>query len=81
MPKIVSAPGWLSLGPSIPLPLGKYKCAIAYTSAEKGDKTVGKWDVVLQSGGDGNEKFLFSGILAGTSGANKQIEGVFAIVT
>lgn len=80
MSKIVSAPGWLSLGSSIPLPLGKYKYAIVYTSAEKGNKTVGNWDVVLQQGGDGNEKFLFSGKLTGTSGANKQIKGVFAIV-
>lgn len=75
-----AAPSWLSFGPSIPLPLGKYKYTIVYTSAEKADKTVGNWDVVLQQGGDGNEKFLFSGKLAGTSGANKQIEGVFAVV-
>ena len=75
-----AVPSWLSFGPSIPLPLGKYKYTIVYTSAEKADKTVGNWDVVLQQGGAGNEKFLFSGKLAGTSGVNKQIEGVFAVV-
>jgi hypothetical protein len=74
-----SVPSWLSFGPSIPLPLGKYKYTITYISAEKADKTVGNWDVVLQQGGAGNEKFLFSGKLVGTSGVSKQIEGVLTI--
>jgi Family of unknown function (DUF6311) len=74
-----AVPSWLSFGPSIPLPIGKYKYSIIYSSAEKADKTVGNWDVVLQQGGDGNEKFLFSGKLAGTSGVNKLIEGVLTI--
>ncbi len=76
-----AVPSWLSFGPSIPLPLGKYKYSIIYSSAEKADKTVGNWDVVLQHGGAGNEKLLFSGKLSGTSGVNKQIEGIFTITT
>jgi hypothetical protein len=79
MPKIASVPGWLSFGPSIPLPLGKYKYTIVYRSPEKIDKTVGKWDVALKQGGDENEKFLYSGKLTGTAGVNKQIEGVLTI--
>jgi hypothetical protein len=74
-----ATPNWLSFGPSMPLPLGRYKYNITYVSAEKADKTVGNWDVVLQQGGERNEKFLFSGKLTGTSGANKQIEGVFSV--
>jgi Family of unknown function (DUF6311) len=76
----LAVPSWLSFGPSISLPLGKYKYNITYISNEKADKTVGNWDVVLQQGGAGNEKFLFSGKLVGTSGTSKQIEGVFSIV-
>jgi Family of unknown function (DUF6311) len=74
-----AAPSWLSFGPSIPLPLGKYRYSIVYSSAEKANKAVGNWDVVLQQNGAGNEKFLFSGKLLGTSGVNKQIEGVLTI--
>jgi hypothetical protein len=64
--------------------MGRYEFTLTYASNEKVsvDKTtlaVGNWDVVLQQGGAGNEKFLFSGKLMGTSGATKQIEGVFAI--
>ena len=76
-----SVPSWLSFGPSIPLPLGKYEYSIVYTSTEKADITVGKWDVVLQQGGAGNEKSLSSGKLAGTSGVNKNIAGVFTITS
>jgi hypothetical protein len=79
-PKDPKISGWLSFGPSIPLPIGKYKYTIVYISAEKANKTVGNWDVVLQQGGAGNEKFLFSGKLAGTSGENKRIEGIFTVV-
>jgi Family of unknown function (DUF6311) len=70
---------WLSFGPSIPLPVGKYKYAIIYVSTEKAKTTVGNWDVVLHQNKAGKEKSLFSGKLAGTSGSNKQMEGVFTI--
>lgn len=73
-------PSWLSFGPSMPLPLGKYKYNFTYSSTEKVDITVGNWDVVLQQGGTGNEKSLFSGKLVGTFGSDKQIEGVFTIL-
>jgi Family of unknown function (DUF6311) len=84
VPKDSKQAGWLSFGPSLPLPVGRYEFTLTYVSNEKVsvDKTtlaVGNWDVVLQQGGAGNEKFLFSGKLMGTSGATKQIEGVFAI--
>jgi hypothetical protein len=35
--------------------------------------------VVLQQGGAGNEKSLFSGKLMGTSGATMQLDGVITI--
>jgi hypothetical protein len=73
-------PSWLSFGPLMPLPLGKYNYIITYTSTETDSTTVGNWDVVLQQGGSGNEKTLFSGKLVGTSDSNKQIEGVFSIL-
>jgi hypothetical protein len=72
-------PGWLSFGPAIALPIGKYKYNMIYSSTEKTNKTVGNWDVVLQQGTPGNEKTLFSGKLNGTNGANKTIEGNFEI--
>lgn len=75
----LAIPNWLSFGPSMPLPLGKYKYNLTYSSAEKADKTVGNWDVVLQQGGAGNEQRLFSGPLTGTSGINRLIEGEFII--
>lgn len=83
-PKDPKQAGWLSFGPSLPLPVGKYKYTLAYVSNEKlsAEKTalpVGNWDVVLQQGGAGNEKSLFSGKLVGTSGAIKQLDGIFTI--
>jgi Family of unknown function (DUF6311) len=72
---------WLSYGPSIPLPLGKYKYTIVYSSAEKTDQTVGNWDVVLLHGDADNRQTLFSGKLNGTAGVNKQIEGEITIAT
>ncbi len=76
----MTVPSWLSWGPSKPLPLGKYKFSLTYSSAEKNTSIVGNWDVVLQQGGPGNEKSLFSGKLVGTLGANKEIEGEFNIL-
>ncbi len=84
VPKDSKQAGWLSFGPSLPLPVGKYKFTLTYASNEKLNtgKTalpVGNWDVVLQQGGAGNEKSLFSGKLMGTAGATQQIDGVFSI--
>jgi Family of unknown function (DUF6311) len=79
VPKNPKQAGWLSFGPSLPLPVGKYKFSLTYLSQEKTTQRVGKWEVVLQQGSAGNEKILFSGDLSGTSGASKQIEGVLAV--
>jgi Family of unknown function (DUF6311) len=79
-PKDPEVPGWLSFGPSLALPMGRYKYAINYASNEKVGTTVGNWDVVLQQGGTGNEKSLSSGKLNGSLGAVKQIEGVFVVL-
>jgi hypothetical protein len=84
VPKDPKTAGWLSWGPSLPLPVGMYKYTLSYVSNEKSntDQTalpVGNWDVVLQQGGAGNEKSLFSGKLMGTSGTIKQLEGVINI--
>jgi hypothetical protein len=79
VPKDPRNAGWLSWGPSLPLPIGKYKFTLSYISNEKPTLPVGKWDVVLQQGGAGNEKSLFSGKLMGTSGATMQLDGVITI--
>jgi Family of unknown function (DUF6311) len=79
VPKDPKNAGWLSWGPSLPLPIGKYKFTLSYISNEKSTLPVGNWDVVLQQGGAGNEKSLFSGKLAGTSGATVLLDGVITI--
>jgi hypothetical protein len=79
IPKEPKQSGWLSFGPSLPLPVGKYKFSLTYLSQEQAAQMVGKWDVVLQQGGAGNEKTLFSGNLSGTASAHEQIDGVFNV--
>lgn len=79
VPSNPDIPGWLSYGPSLPLPVGRYKFNIVYSSAENAKQTVGKWDVIFPEGGSGNEKTVAAGVLLGTTGGNKQIEGVLTI--
>jgi hypothetical protein len=81
VPKDPKLTGWLSFGPSIPLPVGQYKFNISYVSNEKIGSYVGNWDVVLQQGVVGKEKVLSAGKLIGSYGVLKQITGEFAVVT
>ncbi len=66
--------GWLSYGPSVALPAGKYRFAIDYVSNTLPTNHTGNWDVILN-----NNETLASGQLVGTQGKAKRIEGLFTV--
>lgn len=74
VPRSASEPGWLSFGPFLSLPAGKYRYSISYASNVSVDIHTGNWEIVLE-----NEKILTSGKLVGTLGKTQRIEGVFNI--
>lgn len=74
VPRSSTEAGWLSFGPFLSLPVGKYSYSISYSSQVAPDTHIGNWDIVLE-----NEKILSSGKLMGTQGQPKRIEGVFNI--
>jgi Family of unknown function (DUF6311) len=74
VPRSASEAGWLSFGPFLSLPAGKYRYSISYSSNVAPDTQTGNWDVVLE-----NEKILASGKLMGTEGKVQRIEGIFNI--
>jgi Family of unknown function (DUF6311) len=74
VPRAAAEAGWLSFGPFLALPAGKYHYAITYTSNAPSTVQTGNWDLVLE-----NESILTSGKLVGTQGKEQRIEGVFNI--
>jgi hypothetical protein len=74
VPRSAPEAGWLSFGPFLSLPEGKYKYAIAYSSDISAATHTGNWEIVLE-----NEKILLSGKLVGTLGKAQRIEGTFNI--
>lgn len=75
-PKDPQKEGWLSFGPSVALPAGKYRYAIDYVSATAPANHTGNWDVILE-----NDKKLASGQLVGTLGQVQRIEGIVTVET
>lgn len=73
-PKDQTQPGWLSFGPSVSLPTGKYRYTLDYASNSTTDQQVGTWDLNLN-----NETPLTSGALIGTKGQIRRIEGTINI--
>ncbi|HMS25774.1 MAG TPA: DUF6311 domain-containing protein [Burkholderiaceae bacterium] len=73
-PRDQSKSGWLSYGPSVALPEGKYRFTIDYASQTQPNQTVGKWDFVL----DGDITLL-SGSLLGTQGTQRRIDGIVTV--
>ena len=76
VPRSASEAGWLSFGPFLSLPTGKYSYSIAYSSHISSETHTGNWEIVLE-----NEKILKSGKLVGTEGKTQRIEGTFDIET
>ena len=74
VPRSATEAGWLSFGPFLSLPTGKYRYSINFSSNELPAIQTGKWEIVLE-----NEKILTSGQLIGTQGKTQRIEGVFNI--
>jgi Family of unknown function (DUF6311) len=74
VPRSATEAGWLSFGPFLSLPTGKYRYSINYVSRVLPIVQTGTWDIVLE-----NEKILSSGKLMGTEGQNQKIEGIFSI--
>ena len=74
VPRSATEAGWLSFGPFLSLPTGKYRYSINFSSNELPTIQTGKWEIVLE-----NEKILTSGQLIGTQGQTQRIEGVFNI--
>jgi Family of unknown function (DUF6311) len=66
--------GWLSFGPFMPLPKGKYRYSMSYSSNTSPQTHTGNWEIILE-----NKKILQSGKLTGTEGKIQRIEGVFSI--
>ena len=76
VPRSASEAGWLSFGPFLSLPTGKYSYSITYSSHISSETHTGNWEIVLE-----NEKILKSGKLVGTEGKTQRIEGTFDIET
>ena len=72
VPAAPDKPGFLSYGPYIVLPPGRYHYAIAYASQAGATQEAGRWDIVLNGGRE-----IASGALRGTGGAIERIEGEF----
>jgi hypothetical protein len=72
VPRSASEAGWLSFGPFLALPAGKYRYSITYASDVLPNIETGNWEIVLE-----NKKILKSGKLIGTQGQPQRIEGDF----
>jgi hypothetical protein len=68
--------GYLSFGPYIILPQGRYHYAIDYASDSDPKQQVGRWDISLGGGKAGTPE-IAAGSLAGTAGHARSIEGEF----
>ncbi|MBC7415105.1 MAG: hypothetical protein H7327_09250 [Herminiimonas sp.] len=73
-----AGPGVLSFGPYATLPPGHYRWEITYVSAARAAANVATWDVFL-NGGTRAQQRLVSGVLEGTLGVTKTIEGFFNV--
>ena len=75
-----SEQGFLSFGPYIKLPAGRYRAELAYASNEPPTSALGNWDVVI---GNGNTEplVLLREKLTGTSGMPARPSGVVDIRT
>jgi Family of unknown function (DUF6311) len=74
VPRSATEAGWLSFGPFLSLPTGKYRYSISYSSDASPETHTGNWEIVLE-----NEKILKSSKLIGTLGQSQRIDGVFSI--
>lgn len=70
--------GFLSYGPYVTLPSGRYRYAITYSSDSETTRQVGHWDVVIGNGNGGTRE-LATGTLDGTVGKEQRIEGIFNV--
>jgi hypothetical protein len=69
--------GYLSFGPYIILPPGRYHYVIDYASDTDPARQVGRWDISL-GGAKASMPSIAAGPLSGTAGQAKRIEGEFA---
>ena len=74
VPKDKAQEGWLSFGPFVYLPVGRYHYTIDYASTALPTQQVGDWDVKLE-----NTKTLVAGPLTGTAGQARRLQGVINI--
>ena len=74
VPKNKEHEGWLSFGPFVYLPAGKYHFTIDYVSTALLTQQVGDWDVKLE-----NTKTVAAGPLTGTVGQARRLQGVINI--
>jgi hypothetical protein len=74
VPRSAAEAGWLSFGPFLSLPTGKYSYSMTYSSNTSPASQTGNWEIVLE-----NEKVLKSGKLVGTQGEIQRIDGIFDI--
>ena len=77
VPSAIDKQGFLTYGPYIVLPPGRYHYAIDYASHSAPSQQVGKWDIVTSGANGSREKA--AGLLAGTGGASARVEGVFSV--
>lgn len=71
-PAVPDQAGYLSFGPYITLPSGRYHYTIEYSSLLDSSQAAGRWDIVLSGGQE-----IASGSMAGTAGTPGRIEGEF----
>lgn len=69
--------GYITFGPYIKLPSGKYKFDIAYVSSEANTTTVGTWDTVIQP--SSGMRIIQKGYIYGTNGLEQHIVQYFVI--
>ena len=71
--KPASQSGYLSFGPYLRMPSGRYQFEITYSSPDKPSEIIGKWDVALP------KILLTHGILKGSDGLQTKVNGDFII--
>jgi hypothetical protein len=81
-PKAAGQAGYLSYGPYITLPPGRYRFSIEYSSAAAPGQQSGNWDITASNGGKAENARLFaSGELHGTDGQQGTVTADVAIDT
>ncbi|HCR37817.1 MAG TPA: hypothetical protein DIU37_06665, partial [Opitutae bacterium] len=73
--KDVEQAGYLSLGPYVDLPKGKYRVEIVYASQSAADVVIGKWDIATDYG----RRHISEGLLMGTGGTFENVIHEFAL--